>query len=225
MIKTLKFPENAQPQLANEMLPQFTGEDLIEMKTAGWSRLGMVAAVVDPSNRIMMLEHKGSDKIHDGALGPIAETSQFTRSPEGLVVEPTTYTLSRCIKEELGVSDPTYLRLLAKRVGAWALNPWPIGKNYPGQFGLAISPVARIGRDAQEMLMDNFDETEEIKGIKFMDPNDIARGGLFRDGTQQWIKDVRRSGLMNNKELWPMDLPVTSPVSGWSDVKFAEMEI
>jgi hypothetical protein len=216
----LAVPNRFLPEQATEMFPAGKATDLTEMKRAGWARLGIVAAVVDDRQQILMLAHRASAKSPHQALGPLAETAQRAREGRGIQVESTAHTLSRAILEELGVRDPASLRLTARMAGAWAINRWPVGIRHPDQSALAVCPVVHIGAEGREQLIDTFAGTEEIEAIAFMDPGDIVTHDNLRPGVYDWLSDIAASGQLdaNGSEQHPVDLPDPSPFIGGADV-------
>ena len=217
----LKFPGTLQPKFAREMLPELSADDVKKMQASGWARAGVIAAIIDHSGKILMLEHKGSDKSPDGALGPLSETSQLARTNTGIRVESTAHTLSRALLEELGVKDPPQLGLTARKIGAWVLNNWPVGINYDGQRALAVCPVVHIGAEAQAELLRTFEGTDEIRDIVFMHPRDILNYPLTRPGTREWLQEVMSSGMLNDtpRKLAEVELPDPLPLEGGVDIK------
>jgi hypothetical protein len=208
------------------MLPEPSIDDVRALGAAGWARLGIVAAVMDGGGRIMMLEHKASDKTPDGALGPLAETTQFTHTETGIVIESTAHTLARAIKEELAIADPNDFELYAKKIGAWTLNNWPVGIGHNGQRALAICPVVHISRRSRRELIDTFAGTEEIRAITFMEPHDIVTHALTRSGTSEWVNDIMASGLADsyNRQLSRVALPSPQPLANAMDAKIVTMD-
>ncbi len=227
MIRTLaSAPRTYLPEHAEVMLPESTVADVATLKAQGWSRMGILAAVFDPSGCLLMLKHRGSDKTPDGALGPLAETAQLSVSGGRVVaVESAAHTLSRGVHEELGIVEPSALKLRAQRIGAWALNDWPIGVSYEGQRALAICPVVHIDDDSPEFLCDTFTGTEEISEITFMHPHDVVSSQLVRPGTVEWVHTVMNSGLpsISRGGLEAVGLPGPDPLPDAVDIKMAEL--
>lgn len=208
------------------MLPHFEPETLSRLKRDGWARLGLVAAVLDERQHLLMLSHKQSDKTPAGALGPLAETSQISQPTEGSPqVETVAHTLARGIKEELGVSDPSELELTGRRFGAWLLNAWPVGTQYATETALAICPVVHISKERRESLLDTFTETEEIDGIKFMPLDDVATEKAVRPGTHAWLKSVGASDLLDpyGYDRVLVELPEPTPLTNAVDIKFKNL--
>ena len=224
--RRLKFPGTLQPKYAREMLPELTADDVRLMKASGWARTGIIAAIIDHSGKILMLEHNGSDKSPDGALGPLSETAQLAHTAAGIRVESAAHTLSRAILEELGVKDPKQLGLRARRIGGWALNNWPVGIGYGGQRALAICPVVHIDADAQSELLRTFEGTDEIRDIVFMHPRDILNYPSTRPGTREWLQGVMASGLLKDppSKLAEVALPDPQPLEGGVDIKMHSLD-
>lgn len=219
-----EVPSTLQPEFAQTMLPEPSALDIRALKRAGWARLGAVTAIFDDAGKLLMLEHRGSDQYPEGALGPLAETAQIASTGSSVAVETTAHTLSRAIYEELGVQEPSSLNLKARKIAAWTLNNWPVGVGYNVNQALAICPVVHINPESQEQLLDTFDGTEEIAGVKFMNPDEIPTLDLVRPGTNDWLDDVMRSGLAQNKQrLTPVNMPNPQPLTHGIDIKMAEI--
>ncbi|HSX17499.1 MAG TPA: hypothetical protein VLH86_05365 [Patescibacteria group bacterium] len=216
-----------QPAEASTMLPAIELEDLRSIRQAGWSRVGTITAMADESGRLLMLTHVQSDKTAAGSLGPLAETAQFSDDDGTPRVESAAQTVARSIREELGMSRPERLELVAQPVGAWALSKWPVGIQYEQQYALAICPVVRIGRAGYERLMDEFKPTEEIEAIQFMSPDEIAAAHNLRNGTLGWLGDVAASGLLDvpQSELVVVDLTVPALTGNGQDIRFDRLKV
>jgi hypothetical protein len=219
------LPQGLRPELASDTFPRVSVPDLSQLKRTGWARFGIVAAVVDEQQRIMMLEHRPSDKTPAGALGPLAETSQLARTRNGLQVEHAAETLARGFKEELG-TDPTQLQLVAKKVGSWALNSWPVGALYTNQQAFAVCPVVRVGAEQRDRLVGEFTGTDEISAVRFMTTDEIRRQENVRTGTHAWLGDVAASGLMEVPADDSFDLQLTGSTmpADALDIKFHLLE-
>lgn len=217
---------NLDPRNASDMLPALDAADLSVIKASGWERVGIVAALVDPEFRVLTLQHRPSGKSPAGALGPLAETGHVAKLGEDIVVETAGANLSRAIHEELGVDQPSRLRLTARWLGAWTLNSWPVGIGYQAQHALAICPVAHLDEAAKEMLMDTFTGTEEIEAISFQSVDGLLAAENVRPGTHTWLGDIMSSGLMytpaTEREL--VSLPEPSVMGGAVDIKFREID-
>ena len=71
------------------------------IERSGVARLGIVAAILDHQQRLLVLEHKRSNKSPAGSVGPLGETAQMGHNGSIMVVETTAHTLSRGMREEL----------------------------------------------------------------------------------------------------------------------------
>lgn len=189
-------PASLRPELATTVLPSASTADLRMLRAQGWMRYGIVAAIVDDRQRIMMLSHRHSAKTPGGALGPLAETAQVGRSQGGVVVETTQETLARALREELGQEDPTKVALRARRTGSWRLNSWPVGTNFGAQRAFAVCPIAHITGEQRQRLQDEFPGTEEIDAVRFMTADQIDEYNNVRPGTRAWLGAVATSLLM-----------------------------
>jgi hypothetical protein len=178
------------------MLPVISPEDLTTVRVSGWARVGIVAAIIDDRDRLLMLDHHPNDKLAESALGPLAETSQAFRDEGNLHIESAVQTLARGIREELGLADPGTLDLQAQPVGAWITSTWPVGDRHEQQQALAICPIVHIGPRQREALLDTFKPTEEIQAVRFINPADIVAEHRTRPGTAAWLGNVMASRLL-----------------------------
>lgn len=195
-------PVSLHPERAQTSLPSPSAGDLRVLRAQGWSRFGIVAAVVDDRQRIMMLSHRGSAKVPIGALGPMAETAQIGCIEGRVAVETTQDTLARALREELGQDNPTKVALRARHAGSWELNFWPVGTNFGAQRAFAVCPIVHITGEQRERLQDEFVGTEEISALRFMAPDQIDECDNIRPGTRAWLGTVAASPLL---ELRPGD--------------------
>lgn len=198
----------APPQLAvpdalsrqnNCLLPSLTPEVINELRAQGWYRIGIMAAFVDSSGRVMMLEHRGRDKNPDGVLGPLGET---TRS-SGAIIEQPLETLFRGITEELGVQSPGSLDIHLHPKDGWVINSWPAGDNSPGQLSCAISFPVLLPDRVKTSLLTPLCNTAEVRRVRFMTPEEIFNtpdGGL-RPGVKPWLQQLDTARLLNPAEF------------------------
>lgn len=193
-------PEDLLPETTDESLPTLTTEHLRYLQAAGWSRIGILAAVINSKRQILMLEHAISGKNLEGALGPLAETTRVWNHAKGVwhIEQPLT-TLRRSFQEELGVPDPQRLGLRARRVGAWTLSFWPSGNGGNESFGFAICPVISVP-DESAAQVSGLVNTKEVRGAEFMGLDEIRATGNLRPGTQEWLDRLVVSGLLENPE-------------------------
>jgi hypothetical protein len=221
------IPDGLDPAHATGMLPGLTVDDLAAIQAAGWSRIGIVAAVADPEGRLLMLEHHGNNKIKDGALGPLAETTHISWVGDTPHVEDPAMTFARGLREELGIADPAALGLRAQAAGAWVVNRWPIGGVYHEQYALAVAPIAHIGSAACKKILTSFKPTDEIDGIRFMPPADIVRIRNIRPGTVEWLGDVIASGQLTvrSHDRAPLRLPNSTIPGLGRDVRFDRIQL
>jgi len=221
----MPVPSSVLPEYATSQLPHADAADLRYLKAKGWARYGVVAAVVSetPSDqpRLLMLEHRPSDKSPASAWGPLAETAQLARSGDKIIVESSAHTLARAFAEEVGVTDVSQLQLMGKEVGAWVLNAWPVGTSYANQQALAVCPVVHLDEEQCEAIQDMFEPTEEITAITFMTPNEIGQQQVVRPGTKEWLRDVHLGLItMGAAGHSPLELPDPTPLAGAVDIKF-----
>jgi hypothetical protein len=202
-------PALLRPENANSVFPSLDVGALRAIRDCGWKVVGIVAALVDEQQRLLMLRHKGSEKTPDGAWGPLAETSQFSVS-QGVVqvVEGVDDTISRAGSEELGI-DLSLSGVSVKRFGSWLLNSWPVGVSYPGQQAYAVCPFLYVDSG----VCAGFAETQEIEGYSFMRPDEIMNGRSLRSGTEGWLRSVLRSGLVGLPANGRIDLRLPSPAN------------
>ena len=176
-------------------LPQLTSEVLNELREAGWSRVGLMIALVDSDGDILMLNHNARDKNSHGALGPLGETSQEA----GPVIEQPFETLYRGIQEELGIQHPGELDLWMYPHAGWVINHWPRGNDYPNEFACAISFPIFVSDAAKEYLLAIPHGTEEIHGLQFIDSATISSMGedKLRPGVKNWLRQLTDAGLLD----------------------------
>lgn len=216
------LPDALLPSKAKETLPRLCHDDIHQAAKLGIARIGIVAAILDQQQRLLVLEHKESDKSPAGSLGPLAETAQLAETGSGVVVETTTHTLSRGIREELGVEKPQTLNIRAKRMGAWALNRWPVGVNYSHQAALAICPVVHLGPEEAERIMDEYEETAETTRVIFVPIGELRDIQNVRPGTHAWLDVIVKSNLiaLSQHQRTGLMLPDPAPLPHAKDIRF-----
>jgi hypothetical protein len=117
----LAIPENLQPN--GQDFPTLTPEILAGLKEFGWSRVGVVAAIVNLDGNILILENPPNDKIPSLQYGALSETSQRY----GSHIEQPLETVARCMQEELKV-DPGKITAYVPATNPYIVNQWPVGK-------------------------------------------------------------------------------------------------
>lgn len=188
-------PNTLRPEYAEAMFPTPGVGDLQELKKAGWVRFGIVAAILNTEGDILLLEHTRSSKNPDGALGPLAETAQLYNANGTWEVETITQTLHRAFREELGAQRPEDLDLRARRIGAWAINDWPVSGRHEDRTAFAICPVVQVS-DETAARLEGFCRTAEIKVARFVDPEEIPHLSNLRPGTIPWLQSIIVEGLL-----------------------------
>ncbi len=154
----------------------------------GWQRIGIVALVLDPDDKLLLLQHRGNDKIVEGMWGPLAETSVVQDEGSKLDMESPIETISRGFKEELGleIKDDT----LEKSIKGYFTMGWPVGINGALLKAFAICPVVHLDRESAESIPTNL-PTDEIMSARFFN---YAKGSgdglpaLLRPGTSDWLR-------------------------------------
>ena len=179
-----------------------------------------MAAILDHQQRLLVLEHKRSNKSPAGSIGPLGETAQMGHNGSIMVVETTAHTLSRGMREELGIDAPQELQLRAKRRGAWLLHRWPVGTGFAGKTALAICPVVQLEKGEDEVIKDLYAETEETRRVAFLPVNDVFANKQVRPGTHAWLRAVAKSGLMSATHIQRtrLCLPSPTPITSAQDI-------
>ena len=191
------LPSRLDPRITKDTLPSLDHADVRHIGRSGVARLGIVVAILDHHQRLLVLEHKRSNKSPAGSIGPLGETAQMGHNGSIMVVETTAHTLSRGMREEISIDAPQELQLRAKRRGAWLLHRWPVGTGFAGQTALAICPVVQLEKGEDEVIKDLYTETEETRRVAFLPVNDVFANKQVRPGTHAWLQAVARSGLMS----------------------------
>lgn len=176
-------------------IPTPDTKDLYRMHQDGMYRYGIIAAIMNQNNEILMLEHCASDKTEGGMWGPLGETSLVHLGlNKEIALEPTTTTLRRGIQEELLV-DIAQFGVQTYRDKPFFDTTWPVGLAYPGQIGAARSPIVVVGEELEAAIM-QAPASDEISDKQFMDINDaldfandaeLADEPSVRPGAQQWL--------------------------------------
>jgi len=192
----LKVPEALQPT-HDHMLPELTPEVIAELSNAGWFRVGLMVAIIDSSENILLLRHHESSKIPPDALGPLGETTKAVDDNITIVEQPLE-TLFRGIQEELGRRNPAKLDFWIHQAGGWVINQWPRGISYPKQYAAAISFPLFIPDRVKEHLLANPPSNEEVKGLEFVPLDEVYQidDDKLRPGVKPWLKQLDSAGLL-----------------------------
>ena len=199
----LVVPGALQPQ-PGLILPQLTFDTLEELRNNGWSTLGTMVALTDPSGDVMLLEHKGRGKNLSGAWGPLGETSQRSDSD----IEQPIETLFRGIQEELGVQYPKELNLSVRPSGGWVINQGPRGNDQRDKYVCAISFPIFIPSSTRAYLESFTHGSEEISDLRFVAPDDIMAMDeeSLRPGVKGWLSQLISTGLLVRGTHEPIQL-------------------
>ena len=203
---TLTIPDSLMPQ-PGLLLPALSEEILQELSDAGWSRVGIMVAFLDPEGRIFMLEHRGRDKNAMGALGPMGETSQRS----GPIIEQPIETLVRGVTEEIGHPRPAELGFYSHTDSSWIVNTWPTGTDYPGQYSCAISFPVFLSDETARLFAEMQPGNTEISGARgFLYPDEILDldDEYLRPGVKAWVEQLASADLLHtdpNQSLQPID--------------------
>jgi hypothetical protein len=202
-------------QLASVEFPTPTLAELRDLHQKGIQRWGIAAVALafcgDDEPRLLVQRYSGSDKVAFGAWGGLAETSQVACTPKGLRLEPTAATLYRGIQEETGISA-TEDDLSVPTSHAWFDSRWPVGLNYPGQWGGVRSTVTVLSPEVADKIVDSPATEESISRtfMRFSEANALvaqAEAGKIpmRAGFGVWLGEVEQ-------HLKQTDLSTTVPL-------------
>ena len=185
-------------------------------------RIGVGTTIIDEQGRVLMLAHKKSDKCEEGALGPMTETVKWTEHDGIAVPESTLHTMARGVREELGIHNGgrNPLRFRASRTNGWFIDKVPVGDDYPGLSVLAICTVVHIPSQTAERLVENFEETNEIRSLSLMSREDIAAHDNFRSLARPILRKVFQRGMQHlppTEQLQDVALPVQQVLTDSSD--------
>src|SRR5258708_4573417 len=84
------LPLNLLPSADGPMFPHPTTDDINHLRGVGYVGLG-VAATIIKNGKLLVVEHVGSDRTREGAIGPVTETTKAS----GTRVESVEVTLQR----------------------------------------------------------------------------------------------------------------------------------
>lgn len=204
-------PDKSDSLAPTDAFPALSAGELRHLKEEGWFTVGIVAAIFNERGEILALEHEGSAKNADGALGLLAETSKL-RFPTGdaanpeIIVEQPLETFQRGLSEELGIIDPFDLHFYFQPGAPWAAYQWPVGVEYPNEFAYAICPIAFLkdGKDLEPRIVSG----DEIQLVRFMPVTEIMQEPNVRPGTHGLVQTVMDALTPSNgDQLSYLELP------------------
>lgn len=222
-------PDKSDSLASTDAFPALSAGELRHLKEEDWFTVGIVAAVFNERGDMLVLEHKGSEKNADGALGLLAETSKV-KLPSGdathpeIIVEQPLETFQRGLSEELGIGDPFDLHFYFQPEAPWAAYQWPVGVKYPNEFAYAICPIVFLkdGKDLEPRIVAG----DEIQSVRFMPASEIMQEPNVRPGTHglvQTVMDALISG--SGDQLSYLELPQSRFSDENSvDVKLKQLE-
>jgi len=150
----LEIPPCLQPGNCQDF-PDLLPEDLSLLRGLGWSRVGVVAAIINPAGDILTLENQpDGDKILATQYGVLSETSRIY----GTRIEGPAETVARCMKEELGV-NPAQITTYVPTKNPYLIHQWPVGGKHKGEYALAICPLIVVGDSSAELLKKPYNNT------------------------------------------------------------------
>lgn len=186
-------------------LPEVSIATHNQLMQYGWSAIGIMVAFVDSDGSVLTLRHNGRDKNRNGALGPLGETLEFT-GPHHRSLESPRAALARGMFEEMNIHHPTRLTFGTFAVGGWAINQWPRGDAYPGQYNCAISFPVFVPDATKVQLLEEFAPSEEVSEIAFIQPDQIMdlQDHCLRPGVKAWLAQMQDAQLLD-----PLSRPTT----------------
>lgn len=194
----LQYPDKFKPSVGVTEFPQITVEDLKQLKEQGWSRVGIVAIIMDSYGNILISENPpDDDKVPRRQYGFSSETSHIY----GDTIESPLETLARCISEELDIDDPSEINAHIPATNPYIIVQWPVGGKHENEFALAICPVVIVDDDSAKLLTKIPDyssplKKNEVTAADFIEPYRIPRLDC-RDGIDETLRQIRSSGLLD----------------------------
>ena len=220
---TLRTPHALNPEASPDLQLPLVPSDILETsQKLGWVGVGIMVAMVTTNDEILLLKGRETAKYKEGTLGPLGETTKQSDAMFGLppIVEQPLHTLFRGIKEELGISEPTALRLKMKALNSWVINPWPRGDKYPNQWNCAISFAVHVPPHSARLLEEIDPHNDEVMGIVRMPVEEVLADNPtnYRQGTQHWLAQLKEARLLTTT---PSQLSVVN----FSSVYFGEHDV
>lgn len=182
-------------------LPTLSPNELEGLYREGWDRVGVVAAVLDSSFNILLLEHKKSEKTDDGMLGALGETALIFPEEVGWRIENPVTTLLRGIEEEAGVRLTSESLRVAETSNCFTLG-WPVGVKSLHESAFAICPLVIVDDAVKDELLSG-PPTEEISSKYFVpfEEAELLPDAAFRPGMREWLTEAGK--LIQKARLEP----------------------
>lgn len=190
--------EALEPSMASGMFPDLSREDINKIGASGrWSRLDVIAAIVDRKGQYLMANFDDPDEVSDGVWGPLARTMFYGYDDGQWLFEKPVDTLGRIIGKDLGINSSSELGLTARPTGAWIIDEWPLGD----RKALAICPVMRIRSRGCKKI-----QSEQVAKVDFLLPDEIRRKTTL-PGTIELVDNIEASGLATSLYRTPLCFP------------------
>ncbi len=189
MSNTYRSPVVAaeRPLSSSEVVPALSDRELKALFRDGWSRVGVVALILDEDGNALLLEHTASDKTTDGMWGSLGETSLARYHGDEWELEPPMNTLLRGISEELGLNVPVSELRRPSKVPFFTM-AWPVGVDNPTEQAFAICPIVVVSNQLRQQITEA-PLSEEITSATFVPLRDVVQNKFnLRPGASLWAE-------------------------------------
>lgn len=142
----------------------YTPDDLVALGSLGYSRVGVGVFLFDEKGRVVIGQHRPSEKNPNSIVSVPSETAQHWTTDDDHVIEGALATAIRCLQEELLITEGM-LSIPAER--SWALTHWPVGSS-SGEQRKIFAPIVALGYqtgDEIDEALTNFRGSDEIANI------------------------------------------------------------
>lgn len=191
-MRNMTHGESAGPAQAQVSLWTPTLAELHDLHRAQFHRTGIIAALINPEGKILMLEHEETQKTKAGMWAPLGETAKVVANPQSDAhIEPSIVTVLRGIREEIGLELQASELRTSAQPGFQTI--WPVGmfegKPHDGHTH-AYTPVLHVSESVANRLVQEMQPNEEVAAAQWVSFEQVATRALCRPGLQYWARTV-----------------------------------
>jgi len=175
----LRLPIPAELDPVNvQGMPVLTPSLMGELREYGWTAAGVVLKVIDSSHKVLVAEHKITEKNPTVVWGPNSETAKGSERK----IEHLRATAARCIWQEWG-EDPN-------RLGLREYGNVSVSELRRGDVSLLAYTIPVFMPDkTRDRLVASPPDTPEIYRVQSLRPDEILDIHNLRDCTESWVID------------------------------------
>jgi len=189
------------PQIHSGEFFEIDQPTLLNLKRAGYQKIGVGLVLLNPAGQVLIAEHKANHKLPDHIRGVTSETLGGNLEKGQVVAERIIQAIGRCIMDELAL-DLSAIQLSSRHDQHYALGDWPVSARN-GQGKLLGINVPLVMDEPTALKAGSVRDTKELYTADFVDPRHILAGSMtyIRPGTQDCLRGLDDLGLLDPANL------------------------